>query len=73
MSVIPVIVQNKKCLSYFKKANAVGPENAQTLSELGIKKNMPFKRLMKLNAIAEIDGKFYVPVEFSETLRFKNV
>jgi len=73
MSVIPIIVQNKKCLSAFKKNNAVGLDNAMTLKELGIKKNMAFKRLMKLNAIADADGKYYVTEKFASTIRYNNV
>ena len=73
MSAIPAIVQNKKCLAYFIKADAIGEKNAKTLDELVTKMIMPLKRMLKISAIAEADGKYYITDKFSKTIRFKNL
>lgn len=73
MSAIPAMVQNHKHLSVLKNAGAVGKDNAKTLHELGMEENIVLKRLLKLNAIASCDGKYYITDEYTHTTQYKNL
>lgn len=72
MSIIPIVVQNKKCLHAFKEAGAVGEAQAKTLAEIQVKDGRVLKRLLKLKAIAASGDKYYVTEAFATTQRFKN-
>lgn len=68
------VILRKRILTGFKKADAIGIENAKTLEELQLikmKRTLVFKRFIAMNAIGEVEDRYYITDSFAQSKEFQ--
>lgn len=68
---ISTAARNKRIMKKFYDVGAIGPQKAISAEEAGLHDNIIMDRFIKLGFLAREGEKLYIPVEFTETRRWK--